>query len=102
MKCSLIRDLMPIYDNGSCSEETGSIIREHFNNCESCKAIFEDMREGVGLKDSINLQKDFPHRNNSKETEFWSKYYGGLIARGLGIFIIVYIMSIILRLWLRA
>jgi len=102
MKCSLIRDLMPIYDNGSCSKETESIIQEHFKSCESCRAIFEAMHEGVGLRDSINLQKDFPGNSSNKEAEFWSKYYGGLIVRGLAIFIIVYITAVVLRLWFRA
>jgi predicted anti-sigma-YlaC factor YlaD len=101
MKCSLIRDLMPIYDNHSCSKETESIIHGHLKNCQSCRTIFEAMHEGVGLKNSINLQKEFPD-NNSKEAEFWGKYYGSLIARGLGVFIIVYITAIILRLWLKA
>jgi predicted anti-sigma-YlaC factor YlaD len=97
MKCSLIRDLMPVYDSCKCSKETEIMIQEHFKTCESCKSIFEDMHEGIGLKDSIKVRQELTEDNS--DSEFWSKYYGTLIIKCLGVFVVIYIAAIIVRLY---
>lgn len=101
MKCSLIRDLMPIYDSGKCSKVTKEVIHDHFKTCESCRSIYEEMHEGIGLRESIEMQQEPFEDKNMKDTEFWSKYYGKLITKGLAVFIIIYISAIILKLILR-
>lgn len=39
--CSVIRDLLVLYDDDVCSEETKQIIEEHIKECEECRAIYE-------------------------------------------------------------
>jgi predicted anti-sigma-YlaC factor YlaD len=99
MKCSLIRDLMPIYDEGKCSKESEKIILEHLKKCESCRTLFEDMHKELGLKSSIEVQQEVvkDKGSESEDTEFWSRYYGRMIIKGVGMFIFVYIVAIILR-----
>ena len=36
-KCSMIRDLLPLYDEQAVSPETAEIIREHLETCEECR-----------------------------------------------------------------
>jgi predicted anti-sigma-YlaC factor YlaD len=100
MKCSVIRDLMPIYDEGKCSKESERIVSEHLKHCESCRSLYEDMHRELGLESSIEMQQAVDSYDN-KDTDFWSKYYGRLILKGVGIFIIVYIVAIVLRLYFK-
>lgn len=43
--CSLIRDLLPLWMEQLTSEETDQIIKEHLNECESCRKEFQLLRE---------------------------------------------------------
>ena len=52
MNCSVIQDLMILYADGCCSEESKAIVEEHIKNCDKCKKTFEEMNatEAVVLK----------------------------------------------------
>ncbi len=39
MKCNIARDLIPLYDEGLCGEETARELEEHFTECEKCSAL---------------------------------------------------------------
>lgn len=39
MKCNIVKDLMPLYAEGLCSEETAEEIREHLEACPECKKL---------------------------------------------------------------
>lgn len=43
MNCEIIRDLIPPYANGLCSEYTQKVMQEHFEHCDDCKNVFESM-----------------------------------------------------------
>lgn len=42
--CEVIRDLLPSYIDSLTSEETNGIIKEHIDECEDCKAVYDGMR----------------------------------------------------------
>lgn len=37
--CNVIVDLLPLYEDGCCSEETRRLIEEHINTCDSCRKL---------------------------------------------------------------
>lgn len=39
--CSVIRDLLVLYEDGVCSEETKQMIEEHIAGCGECREIYE-------------------------------------------------------------
>ena len=41
--CAVIQDLLPLYIDGICSEESRKIIEEHLNECTSCKTMLAEM-----------------------------------------------------------
>ncbi len=43
MKCSIIKDLIPLYIDGCCSEESRIIVEEHIKDCDACRIVLEDM-----------------------------------------------------------
>ena len=61
IECSYVRDLLPLYIDEIVSDETQSQLTEHLKKCESCRAIYQDMKKEVAdmrLK-NIDSQKNF-------------------------------------------
>ena len=45
MDCNVIKDLLPLYVDECCSEESTRLVAEHLDTCESCRRIYDQMRE---------------------------------------------------------
>lgn len=43
MKCEVVRDLLPLYDEKLCSSESIALVEEHIKTCVSCQALLEDL-----------------------------------------------------------
>lgn len=41
IKCCVVKDILPLYAENLCSEETAEIVKEHIENCESCRRLSE-------------------------------------------------------------
>ena len=44
MNCNVVKDLIPLYIDGCCSEESKNIVNEHIHCCNGCKKLLEDMK----------------------------------------------------------
>ena len=53
MKCDIIRDLLPLYCDGLCSEASKQEIEAHVAQCQECCACLAEMMWGFGLKTGI-------------------------------------------------
>ncbi len=49
--CKLIQDLLPLYYDGVCSDESREIIEGHLSECAECSRIFGEIREA----DSVSI-----------------------------------------------
>lgn len=99
MKCSVIRDLLPLYEEKLCKAETVKLVAIHLKGCSDCKILYDDMHEDIGLMEAVKSTE--PRANKCEdsyklntEREFWMKYYGNLILRGVAIFLMAYILII--------
>lgn len=45
MKCNVVRDLLPLYFDGMCSEETGKQLEEHLETCDSCRQMKQELEK---------------------------------------------------------
>lgn len=45
MDCNVIKDLLPLYVDECCSEESVRLVAEHLDACESCRKVYDQMRE---------------------------------------------------------
>lgn len=43
IKCEIIQDLLPLYHDKVCSEESSKLVENHLNECENCKKIASTM-----------------------------------------------------------
>lgn len=48
MSCNVIRDILPSYIDGVCSEESAKCVEEHLASCAECREIYEAMKEDMG------------------------------------------------------
>lgn len=39
--CGIIRDLLPLYHDNVCSEESKDMVEEHLSECEDCRSYYE-------------------------------------------------------------
>lgn len=54
MNCEIIKDLIPLYIDKCCSEESAKTVEEHLKICSECKKLFDDMNTAP---DIIPLQE---------------------------------------------
>lgn len=47
--CSLIQDLLPLYHDGVCSEESRAIVEQHLAACSACKDKYAALCQGEEL-----------------------------------------------------
>lgn len=43
LSCGIVMDLLPLYEEGICSEETKKAVEEHLKECKKCRSFLEDV-----------------------------------------------------------
>jgi len=43
--CEVIRDLLPLYLDGVCSQDSRQLVKEHLETCESCRRELAHLQE---------------------------------------------------------
>ena len=66
MNCNVIKDLMPLYIDGCCSEESAAVVLEHTQACPSCKKMLEEMKLPVTAEQLHSAPKTFRRINDWK------------------------------------
>ena len=66
MNCNIIEDLLPLYVDECCSEESKRIVEEHIENCVACKELFEDMKSPSEIVSVTESPKTFRKLNDWK------------------------------------
>ncbi|MCP1530342.1 MULTISPECIES: anti-sigma factor family protein [Bacillus] len=98
MSCYLIEELLPLYIEGDTSAGTNKIIAEHLQTCESCRQLYQEMREPIILIQTPDLMPYIDEKEEKRKFE--KRYYGKLIYRASIVFGLGYVMMIILY-WLK-
>lgn len=57
--CNMIQDLLPLYLDGVCSEESKKAIERHLSECSDCNDFYVAMREADGMEiDTHNADRE--------------------------------------------
>ena len=43
LPCSVITDLLPLYQDGLCSPESKELVETHLQNCKTCSALYKEL-----------------------------------------------------------
>lgn len=97
LPCKVVEDLLPIYHDKVCSEETKKIVEEHLSCCDSCTQKLKFIEEDIIIPkqdyEAVNILKNIKKEMKAKETK--------KIIFILVIFIAVMLLSHILQFKLR-
>lgn len=52
--CDMIRDLLPLYHDKVCSEESRKQVEEHLQGCEACRAALGKIEDSIQEEHSMN------------------------------------------------
>lgn len=66
MNCNIVKDLIPLYIDGCCSEESERVVEEHLKDCSECKKLFEEMKELTDIIVTSESPKAFSKINDWK------------------------------------
>lgn len=58
MPCYLVRDLLPLYHDGVCGEETAADVREHLDGCENCRAALAELDADTGAESQLQAERE--------------------------------------------
>ncbi len=43
MDCNIVKDLIPLYIDNCCSDESAAEVKTHLESCSECKTVFDEM-----------------------------------------------------------
>ncbi|MBQ7976688.1 MAG: zf-HC2 domain-containing protein [Clostridia bacterium] len=68
--CGIIRDLLPLYIDDVCNEESKQAVENHLSECEKCRNYYKSMKstEGFVAKENDNSE-DMKMANNLKNVK---------------------------------
>lgn len=103
MKCEIIRDLMPLYLDDCCSEGSGRLVKEHIEECDSCRNLLEEMSKElvVGTREKQKNLMEEEFLKTGKEvikTEMRRDYLEKIVWIDIPLNIVLYIFGMIIML----
>lgn len=66
MDCNVIKDLIPLYIDDCCSEESAGMVREHIDSCAECKALYESMNSPSEITAAVSAPISLNRLNDWK------------------------------------
>lgn len=93
ISCEIIRDLLPLYHDGVCSNESRQMIEEHLSECENCRAELKAMDDMLIIPDKKqNLTDAEAVKNLSKK---WKKGMFKSLLKGILITLVVVVLFVL-------
>lgn len=97
VSCEIIKDLLPLYHDEVCSNDSMAMIEEHLIGCDNCKAELQAMDEALLInKKDENLKEAEAVKKLSRR---WKKGMLKSLLKGVLITLLV-IVAIVLVLYL--
>jgi anti-sigma factor RsiW len=97
VSCDIIKDLLPLYIDDVCSDDSKAAVEEHLAACDNCKAELKAMQTALSVGGTAkNLKEAEAVRNLSKK---WRKGMKKSLLKGIFITVLA-IAAIMLALYL--
>lgn len=91
ISCKIAEDLLPLYLDNSCSEDSRAALEEHLNECPACRAELDRMQRDV--VDNIHVGKSAPRLAN-----YAKKVRKHRIRVAVAVALVIIILSVVLAL----
>ena len=83
LSCNVVQDLLPLYHDGVCSEESKALVQEHIATCAQCKDYLHSLKEETA-PDKIDTAKPLLSIQLS-----WNKQKRNALIKGLMIALLI-------------
>lgn len=95
ISCEIIKDLLPLYKDEVCSEDSNTLIENHILECKNCREYFEKINETFPINNiEKNLNEAKPFKKISKH---WRKSLIKSLIKG---FLIATIIALVLFMFM--
>ncbi len=98
--CNVIRDLIPLYYDKICSEESAAIVKEHLEECNDCREYYEELCNSVTIEENF-YDKDVEKKKADSFRSFSKKVLKRAILIVSGIVMSIFVLGMILLLLLH-
>lgn len=71
ISCEVIKDLLPLYQDGICSDESRKIVEEHLQSCDECRELLDNMNQTIYV--SGNMDKYEEIADLKKLSKKWNR-----------------------------
>ncbi|GEM_PF-1058506 len=83
--CNIVKDLLPLYADDVCSDDTKKLVEEHFEECPSCRTEYQKMKAPLASDDATNMESYRTSEADSivKVRKKWKKSQKILLIAGI-------------------
>ena len=53
LSCKVIEDMLPMYYDGVCSDESAMLVEEHLKECPQCSCVLADLHSGIDIPEKL-------------------------------------------------
>ena len=87
ISCEVVKDLLPLYKDGVCSEESKVLVEEHLSKCEECRKLLDNMNIELDIDyQKSNLEEGIDLENLSKK---WNRKIILSMLKGVAVTVII-------------
>ena len=90
ISCDVIMDLLPLYHDGVCAENSKKIVEEHIAECESCKGVLDRLRNNT-LDNRIKTESENVVGHHKKAVKRKAVFWG--ISIGVAVLTLVLLLD---------
>lgn len=58
ISCEVIKDLLPLYQDGICSDESRKIVEEHLQSCDECRELLDNMNQKIDVSGNMDRYEE--------------------------------------------
>ena len=73
MNCEIVRDLLPLYADGLCSEESRRAVEEHLKSCEACRKLLPENSAETGSPSESGVLQGISREWKRQKRRSWRR-----------------------------
>ena len=94
--CEVIRDLLPLYQDGACSEESRGLVEAHLKECEECRRIAEELKQSE-IERSLRSERESVLAYGTRAFRRRSAAVGSAVSGAFTLPVLICLVAVLVR-----